>query len=101
MNTAIITGASAGIGASAASLFTQRNFKVINLSRRPCKVEGVLNLCGDLASEENLENILPRVNEAISQSDSVSLVHNAAKMLSLIHISEPTRLRRSRMPSSA
>ena len=53
---------------------------MINLSRRPCKVEGVLNLCGDLASEGNLENVLPRLNEAISQSDSVSLVHNAAKM---------------------
>ena len=80
MNTAIITGASAGIGASAAALFSQRNFKVINLSRRPCKVEGVLNLCGDLASEENLGNILPRLHEAVSKSNSVSLVHNAAKM---------------------
>ena len=57
MNTAIITGASAGIGACAAGLFSKRNFNVINLSRRPCEIEGVLNLCGDLASEETLDNI--------------------------------------------
>jgi len=80
MNTAIITGASAGIGASAAALFSQRNFKVINLSRRPCDVEGVLNLCGDIASKKTLDNILPSVSKAVNQSKAVSLVHNAAKI---------------------
>ena len=80
MNSAIITGGSAGIGASAARLFTQRGFRVINLSRRPCQVRSVINLCGDLSSEENLNSILPCISKEVSGSSSIALIHNAAKI---------------------
>ncbi len=80
MDTAIITGASAGIGTSTALLFSQKGFKVINLSRRPCEVKGVLNLCGDISSREVLATLLPTLNEAVNESSSISLVHNAAKI---------------------
>ena len=40
----VITGASAGIGAATADLFQSSGFSVVNLSRRPCPVEGVEGL---------------------------------------------------------
>ena len=49
MKTAIITGASVGIGESAAALFYEAGYGVYNLSRRACPVEGVTNLACDLS----------------------------------------------------
>ena len=39
--TAILTGASSGIGAAAAAQFLEQGFTVINVSRRDCPVAGV------------------------------------------------------------
>ncbi len=42
--TAILTGASSGIGAAAAAQFLEQGFTVINVSRRDCPVAGVETL---------------------------------------------------------
>ena len=41
MPTAIITGASAGIGAATAKVFQDAGYQLYNLSRRACPVDGV------------------------------------------------------------
>ena len=80
---AIITGASSGIGAATARQFVAAGFTTFNVSRRPSPVEGVNNLCGDLATQKtaqalatDLANRLGELNPA-----SVCLVHNASLML--------------------
>ena len=54
---AIITGASSGIGAAAAAQFIEQNFEVINVSRRPCPVPGVRDVCGDLSEPAALTEL--------------------------------------------
>ncbi|MBE9538159.1 MAG: SDR family NAD(P)-dependent oxidoreductase, partial [Proteobacteria bacterium] len=56
MNTAIITGASVGIGEAAASAFLADGYTVYNLSRRPCPVPGVSNIACDLSSAEAINS---------------------------------------------
>ena len=81
--TAIITGASSGIGAAAASLFLDAGFSVVNISRRPCPVNGVTDLCGDLSDPESVKELAHSLASQITeiQPTSVCLVHNAALML--------------------
>lgn len=80
MNTAIITGASVGIGRETARLFRDNSYTVYNLSRRPCPLEGVTNLRCDLASPESIATSCEDLRRAIAGSDSVALVHNASQM---------------------
>jgi len=80
MNTAIITGASAGIGAAAASLFLAADYTVYNLSRRNCPVPGVNNIPCDLASTEAIDAACEILLADIQASQSVALVHNACQM---------------------
>ena len=49
MNTAIISGASVGIGAAAAARFIADGYRVFNLSRRVCPVDGVTSIPCDLS----------------------------------------------------
>ena len=81
--TAIITGASSGIGAAAASLFIDAGFSVVNISRRPCPVNGVTDLCADLSDPESVKELAHSLTSQITkiQPTSVCLVHNAALML--------------------
>ena len=53
----LITGASAGIGLSTASRFLSDGYTVVNLSRRPCPLQGVQHLRCDLAQQDFLEKI--------------------------------------------
>lgn len=80
MKTAILTGASVGIGRQAAERFIQEGFRVINLSRRACPVEGVENLPCDLASADSVATASTELAEAAAQASSVALVHNACQM---------------------
>ncbi len=80
MNTAIITGASVGIGKAAAARFIADGYSVYNLSRRACDVEGVNNIACDLADESAIAAALDTLREAVDNSDSVALVHNACQM---------------------
>ena len=80
MNTAIITGASVGIGRAAAALFIEAGYRVYNLSRRPCDVPGVNNIGCDLSSEAAIADAAGSLREAVEDSGVVSLVHNACQM---------------------
>ena len=79
----MITGASSGIGAAAASMFLDAGFAVINISRRPCPVAGVTDLCGDLSDPKSVQDLARTLalQLAETQPSSVCLVHNAALML--------------------
>jgi len=80
MNTAIITGASVGIGAAAARAFLADGYTVYNLSRRPCPVPGVNNITCDLSSAEAINNACDVLLDVVSKSDCVALIHNACQM---------------------
>jgi NAD(P)-dependent dehydrogenase (short-subunit alcohol dehydrogenase family) len=80
MKTAIITGASAGIGQAAAQRFQNDGYRVYNLSRRSCPLTGVENLSCDLASGEAIASACELLTDVIATSDSVALIHNACQM---------------------
>lgn len=80
---AIVTGASSGIGAATARKFLQQGFTVYNVSRRPCPVEGVDNICGDLASRATVSALAEDIETQLQTHEptEICLVHNAALML--------------------
>ena len=80
MKTAIITGASVGIGKATAARFIADGYSVYNLSRRACDVEGVNNIACDLADESAIAAALDTLRGAVDNSDTVALVHNACQM---------------------
>jgi 3-oxoacyl-[acyl-carrier protein] reductase len=80
MKTAIITGASVGIGESAAALFCKAGYGVYNLSRRACPLEGVTNIACDLSDPAAIAAAMNTLREVVDNSDQVALVHNACQM---------------------
>ncbi len=80
MNTAIITGASVGIGRATAVAFLAEGFTVFNLSRRPCPVKGVVNIACDLSQPDSVTDATAALTDAVQRSTSVALVYNAAQM---------------------
>ncbi|MEP4484055.1 MAG: SDR family oxidoreductase [Halioglobus sp.] len=80
MKVAIITGASVGIGCATAERFLHEGFTVFNLSRRACPVEGVENIAVDLADDSSIATACASLAQQVSQSESVTLIHNAAQM---------------------
>ena len=80
MNTAIITGASVGIGRATAEAFLAEGYQVYNLSRRPCPTPGVHNLRCDLSSPAAIAEACKRLADGMAGSGSVALVHNASQM---------------------
>ena len=81
MDTAIITGASVGIGRATAQAFLEQGYRVYNLSRRQCPLEQVENIACDLSSDAAISASCEQLEPAVSQSSSVALVHNASQML--------------------
>jgi NAD(P)-dependent dehydrogenase (short-subunit alcohol dehydrogenase family) len=81
MKTAVITGASVGIGEATAHAFIENGFSVYNLSRRRCQVAKVENITCDLSSASDIAVSCAALIEAVRSSDSVALVHNASQML--------------------
>lgn len=77
---ALITGASAGIGASTAQRFIDAGFAVINLSRRPCPVEAVLNVPCDLSHTDSIDGVAREITARLESAETLVLVHNAARM---------------------
>jgi 3-oxoacyl-[acyl-carrier protein] reductase len=69
-----------GIGSATAAAFLAEGFRVYNLSRRPCPLAGVDNVEIDLAAADSLSRAGARLAQAIADSDSVALVHNASQM---------------------
>ena len=80
MNTAIITGASVGIGLATAEALIAKGYNVYNISRRPCPALGVNNIECDLAQAEAIEQACNGLLHAIEKSTSVALIHNASQM---------------------
>ncbi len=80
---AILTGASSGIGAAAASRFVENGDTVINISRRTCPVAGVESLPTDFADESSVTSTCGQLIERLAshEGSSICLVHNAALML--------------------
>lgn len=52
-NTCVIVGGSSGIGCEAAALFSANGWRVVNISRTPCKNDNVSNICADVAVGED------------------------------------------------
>jgi len=94
MKTLLITGASAGIGAATAHRFLQADWSVVNLSRRPCPVEGVTHLPCDLTNPELAGTLAPALTSHLERATILVLVHNAARMDSdTAQDTDPTVLR--------
>lgn len=80
--TAIITGASSGIGAATAQQFLASGYIVINIARRPSPVDGVINIAGDLSTDEGAVTAAQACKTHLpKESSQVALVHNASLML--------------------
>lgn len=79
--TAIITGASTGIGAATAQRMQQEGFRVISIARRNCDIAGVVSINADL-TEPLADVIRQQLITACDDSDQVALVHCAGWLTS-------------------
>ena len=75
---AIITGASRGIGRATAQVFLEKGWRVVNLSRSPCDVTGVLNVAVDLLESNWQDSAYNQISQAVQGPQRICLVHNAA-----------------------
>ena len=80
MKCLLITGASAGIGLHTAERFLAAGYTVINLSRRRCPLDAVHHINCDLAAPGFLDTISPQVTPMLRESETIALIHNAARM---------------------
>ena len=76
----VISGASAGIGAAAAAAFLADGYAVVNLSRRPCPVSGVVHIPCDLSNPDFLDAAAEQIDPWLAQADQTALVHNASRL---------------------
>ena len=81
MNLLLITGASAGIGTRTAEAFLEAGYEVVNLSRRPCPVDGVTHIRCDLARPDFLADIADGLAPRLRAAGRVALVHNASRLV--------------------
>ena len=78
---AIITGASAGIGAATAERLQGDGWQVVNLSRRPCPIGGVESIATDL-SEPLPDALVETLRGRCEAASRVAIVHNAGLLAS-------------------
>ena len=76
----LITGASAGIGLSAAKLFLDEGYSVINLSRRVCPEKRAMHFSADLSDPNFLNPIMDELEKNLRGAEEIVLVHNAARL---------------------
>ncbi len=90
----IVTGGSRGIGEAIAQQFLHNDYRVLNLSRRPCEIEGVINLSWDLAQPQWSDKQCEKLSQLASQAPQICLVHNAALFVAdSIEDQDPEKLR--------
>ena len=75
MKTVVITGASAGIGKTAALLFAQKGWRVYGLSRRGLAPEGVTGIAADITDDEQVNAAFARIAAECGKVDV--LINNA------------------------
>jgi len=76
----VITGASKGIGFATAQQFSNQGYRVINVSRSMCDIEGVVNISVDLLNHAWAEEFGAELLALVADLDEMVLVHNAAMM---------------------
>ncbi len=79
--TALITGASQGIGRACAVALSEAGWQVLTVSRKPCTVPGVTHLSIDLTTPEAPDTLAAFVAENTPDASVLSVVHNAAMLI--------------------
>ena len=79
--TAIITGASQGIGRACAEAFASAGWAVLTLSRKPCPVPGVTHLSIDLTHAQAEGQVAGFFETHIPAPGVCCVVHNAAMLV--------------------
>ena len=80
MKLAIVTGASAGIGLATAERFLDAGYRVVNLSRRPCPLSGIVDLRCDLADPDFPQALAPKLVPLLEAASETALIHNASRL---------------------
>ena len=78
--TALVTGASKGIGLAAARQLLAAGHRVINFSRSPAPLPGIENHAVDLAAPDAETKVVALLQTLIPQPQKITLIHNAAKL---------------------
>ena len=78
--TLVISGASKGIGLATATHFSKNGYRVINISRTECPLDGAVNLAIDLLNPEWPTAWQEKLLQELGNPDQLVLVHNAAMM---------------------
>ena len=76
----VITGASKGIGLATAKLFAHNDYKVINLSRGLCSLEGVINLQVDLLKHDWPDQWQSQLLKEVGEPSQLVIVHSAGML---------------------
>ena len=71
MKKVIILGASDGLGKAIASLCAKEKIEVINISRTPCDILGVVNITCDLSKREDIDNAVKTIKEKYNDFDAI------------------------------
>ncbi|MDD2646789.1 MAG: SDR family NAD(P)-dependent oxidoreductase [Patescibacteria group bacterium] len=90
MKKIIILGASDGLGKAIADLCVKKEVEVINISRTPCNISGVINIACDLSKEENINDAVNIIKE---KYDDFSAIINCAAIVGREKINEITYLK--------
>jgi len=77
----VITGASKGIGHATAALFLEKGYQVVNLSRSPSDLKGIVNISADLSSANWVPQHGTNVLKEARDAGVIVLIHNAAMMV--------------------
>ncbi|MDB5160912.1 MAG: short-chain dehydrogenase/reductase [Candidatus Saccharibacteria bacterium] len=83
----VITGASGGLGGELAKLFSEKNKKVVGLSRNPSQLEEVETIETDLTSPESIEAAAQKINQ---MDEKLEALINCAGVLSIEEIDKIT-----------